>query len=353
MKNIKIVHENYTVEIEEPKLYLDNKSRGRSGHMSHAMTEFAPGKYINFNANCSGVFDDGHSTYGWIEYRISEDNGETYSPVYEFPYSKEAFLDGIFKVSVEKAVSTKENNIVALCLRNLGPCCSPWETPTVVISNDSGKSWGEPKEMCEFKGRIYDAIAHKGIIYALEFCNDGTKSFLGCEEEHLYRIFKSDDHGETFEELCVVPFDTTKDRSYGAMLFDDNDNLHIFSYNRYDERNIDHIISTDFGKTWGKHHTNYLAKGIRNPQVALIDGIFIIHGRAEDEQGFIVYSSTDCENFDEGTFVVEFKACCYYSNNILLKDKSGGNKLLIQYSNPYNGHGHAVNLMHTNLRIVK
>ena len=32
-------HKNYTVEIEQPEIYVDNKKRNRSGHMPHAMAE--------------------------------------------------------------------------------------------------------------------------------------------------------------------------------------------------------------------------------------------------------------------------------------------------------------------------
>ncbi|NLD86728.1 MAG: hypothetical protein GX633_00520 [Clostridiales bacterium] len=38
-----IKHENYTVEFETPEMYVDNESRGRSGHMTHAMAEYKPG----------------------------------------------------------------------------------------------------------------------------------------------------------------------------------------------------------------------------------------------------------------------------------------------------------------------
>ena len=79
---MKIERENYTVSFSEPTLYVDNESRGRSGHMSHAMAEFAPGKLIDFNSNCTAAKYGGHSTFGWIEYRISEDGGETFSDVF-------------------------------------------------------------------------------------------------------------------------------------------------------------------------------------------------------------------------------------------------------------------------------
>jgi hypothetical protein len=99
-----VERKNYNIVYTDPEIYVDNESRGRSGHMSHAMVEFAPNKIIDFNSNCSPVRCDGHSAFGWIEYRISVDGGKTFGAINELPYSKEAFLDGVFTVSVEKAV---------------------------------------------------------------------------------------------------------------------------------------------------------------------------------------------------------------------------------------------------------
>ena len=61
---MKIERNGYTVVCGEPILYVDNESRGRSGHMTHAMAEFAPRKIIDFNSNCSAAIYGGHSTFG-------------------------------------------------------------------------------------------------------------------------------------------------------------------------------------------------------------------------------------------------------------------------------------------------
>ena len=81
MESTKIIRENYTAELEAPEIYVDNEKRRRSGHMSHAMAEFAPNTFIDFNSNCSAVLWNGHMPYGWVEYRISEDAGKTYSDI--------------------------------------------------------------------------------------------------------------------------------------------------------------------------------------------------------------------------------------------------------------------------------
>ncbi len=350
---LELKRDGFTIELTDPTVYVDNGARGRSGHMSHALVEWAPGKLLNFNSNCSGVRHGGHSTFGYIEYRTSEDGGETYSDVKVLDYSMKELLDGVYTISIEKAVACSDGSITAFCLRNDNTAlCEPWDTPTVIRSLDGGETWSDPVELCPYKGRVYAACTHNDVIYALEFCNDAEIQFVGRTEEHVYRIFTSEDHGVTFNELCVVPIDGMG-RGYGAMLFDDQDHLHVFAYNINDEQHPDHIISTDCGKTWGEPTTCYLADGIRNPQIAQLDGVYLIHGRNADATGFVLYSSLDCQNWDEGYRIGTVTNLCYYSNNIVLKDKDGNNRLLIQYSERFNDTDVCTNAMHRFLRIVK
>lgn len=347
--------EHYTVNLSEPILYVDNESRGRSGHMSHAMAEFAPNKVIDFNSNCSAAIHGGHSTFGWIEYRISEDGGETFSEIYDFPYSKKHLLDGTHTVAVEKAVGCDNGRIVSFCLLNdIHALCEPWIDPPVVItSDDGGKSWSNEKKFFPHCGRIYDAIYHKGIIYVVQFCNDATINFIGNKEEHVYRIYISRDNGDSFEELSIVPTDTFG-RAYASLIFDANDKLHMYTYNVNDEHNPDHLVSDDFGESWTNAGTCRLAKGSRNIQTALIDGVFVLHCRGEEinRNKLALYTSEDGYNWDEGEFVDSTEHnTCFYSNNLLLKDKNGKNRLLIQYSHSY--FDKCVNIKHMWLNIEK
>lgn len=342
---------NYAIKLSEPTIYVDNEKRRRSGHMTHALAEWEPNKLIDFNSNCSARTHDGHSPFGWIEYRLSEDGGETFSEIYELPYSKKELYDGVNVISVEKAVACEDGTIIAVCLRNdTVKGCEPWDTPMYVCSKDGGKTWSDEKELTPYPGRVYDACNHNGVIYILQLCNDGAIDFCGQNEEHVYRLYTSHNNGESFEELCVVPL-PWEQRGYGSMVFDEEGRLHIYVYHQYDERNMDHIISEDCGKTWGEPQICYMAKGIRNPQVALMDGIYILHARAEECSGFVLYTSEDGSVWDEGEFIGEPKGLCYYSNNIVLKDKEGKNRLLIQYSETYKGS--CVNVMHRWLRIEK
>ncbi|MBQ8140799.1 MAG: exo-alpha-sialidase [Clostridia bacterium] len=349
----KIDREKYCVVLDEPELYVDNKSRGRSGHMSHAMVEFAPDTFIDFNSNCSPVRCKGHSAFGWIEYRISNDAGKTYSEPRELPYSTEALLNGVYTISVEKAVTWKDGRIVAFCLRNdtLHPvCCEPWFTPMVVISYDGGESWSKPHEVSPYKGRIYDALERDGVIYMLQFANDGAVKFTGNKKEDIYKLFVSLDGGESFEERSDIPLDAIG-RGYGSLLFDGQGRLHMYAYNINAEREMDHMVSDDLGFSWSSAGACYLEKGIRNPQTALIDGVYILHGRGEKEKGFVLYSSKDGYTWDEGVYLETEKKLCYYSNNIVLNDTDGGKYLLIQYSDAYDEA--RVNVMHMRLKITK
>lgn len=348
---LEIKQNNYTVLLDEPILYVDNESRGRSGHMTHAMAEWAPGKLIDFNSNCTAKRYGGHSTFGWIEYRTSEDGGETFSDIRQLPFSIQSFIDGNHVISVEKAVACSDGTVVAICLQNeTTALCQPWDVPMVVTSTDGGESWSEARPLCGYKGRVYDACVCDDVIYVLEFCNDGTGHFCGEKEEHVYRIFTSHDSGKTFSELCVVPV-PSMGRGYGSMLFDSEGRLHVYAYNVNDERHMDHIISEDGGRSWGEPDTCYLAHGIRNPQTALMDEVYILHGRAENCTGFVLYTSEDGSVWDEGTYIGDKTNYCYYSNNIVLKDPAGGNRLLMQYSESYDGE--CVNVFHRWLKIVR
>ena len=81
---------DFSLVFSEPTVYVDNRARGRSGHMSHAMAEFAENCVIDFNSNCSAVIWEGHMPHGVIEYRVSRDAGVTWGGVKTLPYSVEA-----------------------------------------------------------------------------------------------------------------------------------------------------------------------------------------------------------------------------------------------------------------------
>ncbi len=351
MAYLTIERENYRVEFDTPEIFVDNQARKRSGHMTHAMAEYAPGCFINFNANCSATRATGHSVYGWVEYRFSEDAGKTYSEIQTLPYSWEAFLNGSYTISVEKAVACDDGSIVAICLRNSmisSVGCEPWYTPTWIRSSDCGKTWSEPQKLSEYAGRPYDALYHDGVIYVLHKCG---AYFCKDNAEDVYRLYASFDNGLTFEEVSVLPI-TANFRGYGSMVFDNEGRLHAYAYNMSSETEMDHAVSTDNGRTWTLEKPCYLAKKIRNPQVALIDGVYIAHGRS-GLHGFVFYTSENGCDWDEGVFLGYHEKSIgdYYSNNINLRDGQG-NFLLVQYSENYDN-DERVNVKHVRLRVKR
>lgn len=349
----------YTITIEEPAVYVDNAARRRSGHMTHALAALDERRFIDFNSNCSAVRSGGHSAFGFVEYRTSEDAGKTYSDAKVLPISWEKLMDGMQTLSVEKAVATDTGRIVAVCLTNNAVaeeiCCEPWDKPFVISSDDFGKTWSGPRDFTPYPGRPYAACYHHGTVFIMHFCNE---HFLGSKPEHLYRLYCSTDNGETFTERAVIPFPDTVRRGYSALLFAPDGTLHAYAYNEADEAHTDHAVSHDEGRTWEALDPVVTKQGLRNPQMAVLDGVFIAHGRAGDAKGFILYTSLDGTNWDEGTKIVEtaFPAGAYYSNNVTLSDEKG-RFLLIQYSHPYDFTQKdwlgRVNVMHTVLRVIK
>lgn len=338
-----------TAKISDAEVYVDNQSRGRSGHMSHALVRLGPGRIMAFNSNCSPKRLSGHAACGWNEYRISEDDGVTWGEVKVLDYSWQAYLDMAFTVSVEKAVRCG-GRIVAFALRNTPYreiCCEPWLTSVTLLSDDDGQTWREAGETTPFRGRIYDALECDGTIYLLQFCNDAEINFTGNRPEHLYRIYRSLDQGESFQEVAIVPFLTTFGRGYGSMLFLPDGSLIVYAYNLNDEVNMDYAVLAPDG-TWTTG-TSFVAKKIRNPQTAILDSLFVLHGRTGGGTGeFVFYTSRDGMVWDEGVIVAPKKPGCYYSNNIVV-EHNGKKRLLVQYSDTYEKC--CVNVMHRFLEI--
>ncbi len=160
-------------------------------------------------------------------------------------------------------------------------------------------------------------------------CN---KHFLGSNTKHVYRIYKSDDCGETFTELCVVPI-MWFGRGYGAFTFREDGSLVV---NVHNETHLDYAVSYDCGKSFSETGKNRVAKKIRNPQIAFMDGIYVLHGRGGN-RNFVFYTSTDGINWDDGYCLGTKRAYCYYSENIVLHAPDGSERMLVHYSDTYSG----------------
>lgn len=337
---------SYRLDPENPPndgiLFVDHSRAGRSGHLGHALVEYAPGKILAFYPNCS---DDnkGHSAVGWTEYKRSEDGGKTWGDPEILAYTK-TLLASKLSAFAEKAVLTDQGDIVVfflVCDISTDTIWSHFQKPTYVISSDQGRTWSEPVEVGDKRGRVYDARYYDGEIFALNFANDNDINFLGNKQEHVYELYVSRDGGRTFAKRSVLPFDTMG-RSYGTIGMLDSGELVAYIYNRNAERKSDYVLSDDGGRTWSEPKTAHFAKKIRNPQLVSMEGCYFLHGRSgslgEEKGHMVLYSSRDGLSWDEGVYLRKREAGLgAYSNSIVVgsKDPDVPNRLLIQASHAY------------------
>lgn len=337
------------LHVSEPTIYANNEARHRSGHMSHAMVELSPGRIIDFNSNCSAERYFGHTPFGWIEYRYSEDGGEQFGEIHELPYAKRVFDDGIMAISVEKAVLCDDGTLIAFCLRNAACLeqhfCEPWAEPMYVRSTDGGRTWTKEAQLCPYPGRMYGAINKDGTVYVLHFCNE---RFRGRDPEHLYRLFKSTDNGISFYEESVVDFGDTFGLGYGSLIFMPDHRLVAYAQDLSDPEHLRYSVSDDEGKTWSECGKSRVACGAINPQINILDGQYIMHCRSAFDCDLVLYTSADGLHWDEGHILNPEKHStgCFYSNNVIVHGygKDGGDRMIVQFSESYDSS--RVNAMH-------
>jgi len=325
-------------------LFINHSDTGRSGHLGHALVEYEHNKILAFYPNCS---DDngGHSAVGWMEFKRSEDGGETWGPRQVLPFSEALFKRKEGRTAMaEKAVVTDGNEIVLfylICDISGNALWQPYWTPLFSKSTDGGRTWSEPREVCATRGRVYDAKYHDGEIRVLHFANDAIANWTGTTSEHVFELHVSTDGGETFSKRSTLPLDTSG-RGYGTMGRLKNGNLIAFVYNRHDEQTLDYVISADGGKTWPESGASRFSRKIRNPQFNAFDGRFFMHGRSGaygDGSGHMVlYTSEDGLTWDDGVYLrMKEHGNGAYSNSIVVgsKQPGGPQRLLVQSSHAY------------------
>ena len=329
-------------------LFADLEKEGRSGHLGHALVEYAPGHVLAFYPNCSAedAAYQGHSGYGWMEYRRSEDGGRTWSDPAAEPNSKALFDRNCGRTLMcEKAVCTDTGRIVLFYLqcdmRTNGHVWEPFFEPLYAVSTDGCRTVSPARTFCQVRGRIYDARYHEGRIYVLfqrgAFCGAPAP-----ETGNYYELYVSEDNGETFSLRSVLPFSGTDDVFYGTMVFRPDGSLLVYCYDRSDEHNLKYTVSRDNGHTWQTNRRAFFAKRLRNPQIAYFGGTYFIHGRSgnygkqERRKHFVLYTSADGIHWDEGTYL---RLCDAgygaYSNNLVVRQPDGTERLLIQASHAY------------------
>ena len=325
-------------------MFADLQKEDRSGHLGHALIEYEPGKVIAMYPTCSAEDKQykGHSGYGWMEYRISEDGGESWSESIPDPRSKDLFDRQCGRtIMCEKAVVTDTGRIVLFYLNcNMienGHVWGPRHEPLYAISDDKMKTVGELRQFYDKPARIFDARYHGGKIYVLL----QTGARCSWQNEDLY-IFVSDDDGESFSVRSKVGFRYMKNCFYGTMIFTPDERLIVYTYDECDEQNAKYVISGDLGYTWGDNRRAFFKKQLRNPQIAYFGGMYLMHGRSGSRGGdgvggnFVLYCSEDGESWDEGRYLyMRVAGAGAYSNNVTVHLPSGKERLIIHTSRAY------------------
>ncbi len=343
-------------------LFVDHAPTRRGGNLGHALVEYEDGKLLAFYPNCSAERHNpekpgkGHSARGWMEYKRSEDGGETWSDRNVVAYSKNLFDTGQsgktskkLSAFAEKAVRTDKGEIVLfflVCDITTNVIWRQFQVPTYISSPDGGHTWREPSALCDSRGRLYDAKYHNGEILVLHFKNDNEINFLGNKPEHVYELHVSRDGGRTFEKRSELPFDTIG-KSYGTMGIRDNGNIIVYIYNSKAEHTMDYVVSDD-GRTWSEPRIAHFKKKIRNPQMAVLNGSYFMHGRSaflqgkKEEKGhFVLYASRDGFAWNDGIYLrMREEGIAAYSNSIVVGSLNPHkrNRLLLQASHAYEQH---------------
>ncbi len=329
-------------------LFVDHAKNNRSGHLGHALVEYEPGKVLAFYPNCSDR-SNGHTGDGWMECKRSEDGGRSWSGPTVLPYSKDVYESGTGRaVMCEKAVRTDDGNILLFNLEHENSEDYNWrwkpiDVPTCMRSHDGGRTWSDAKQVGDETGRIWDAMIHEGVIYVLELFNDSREKWYGCSREHHYSLYVSTDSGQSFARRSILPF-AIMGRGYGTMEILPHGDLIAYVYNTNDEKNLEYTISSDNGHTWSNPQKSFFAKQIRNPQMADFKDGYVLHGRsgnhgdAEIKGHFVLYTSSNGINWDEGRYLkMQTAGPGAYSNNVLVHDPEHKKppRLLIQASHAY------------------
>lgn len=285
-------------------LFVDHSRMGRSGHLGHALVEYQDRKILSFYPNCSD-HNGGHSAVGWMEYKRSEDGGETWSHPNVLAYSMDLLdsgqaggaSNGKLSAFAEKAVLTDKGEIVhffLVCDISTSNAWSHFQTPTYLTSADGARTWSEASKLGDRRGRVYDARYYNGEILALHFANDNTIDFLGNKRDHVYELYASREGGRTFEKRSKLPFDTAG-KSYGTMGMLNSGRIVVYIYNRNVEQALDYVVIDDGGRSWSAAKTAQFRKKIRNPQMASLEGCYFMHGRSgsfgEENNHMVLYSS--------------------------------------------------------------
>ncbi len=341
-------------------LFVDHQKDDLSGHLGHAMVEYEDGKILCFYPDCSSKHIDGHNAVGYMNYKRSEDGGETWSEPIPYEYSKQLYdMNCGVTCFTEKAVRTADGGILMFnlmcCTRIMWEYWEPYWT-SYTKSMDGGKTWSTPKMLITNNdrnklGRAYDVKVIGDKIYML-YCGSGDET----QFENFYQLYVSTDNGDSFEKVSDLKFN--KNCFYGALVELNDGGLAAYVYSPDDEYSLPYCISYDGGKTWTDIKTTPFVKMMRNPQITKFKDTYFCFGRSGNndprelqltpEKGNgIVYTSPDGINWDEGQYMrMRVAQAGSYSNTLITGTLNPNKKERLLYQTSFAYHMHCTNILH-------
>lgn len=298
---------------------------GRNAHGGPVCLQYANGNLAVFYTNTSG-----HNIDGWSEYALSTDGGKTWAKYNPVKHSYDAYRKNPKEpVWVEEGLVTGDGTAILFLTRLKG---GKRLENGLLRSSDHGASWTE-----------YETFTPPVVGYPCATAVSGDTAYvLFDSNEGPHVLYASTDQGRTWQRRSVLPLDD--DKWYGAMCLMADGRLLAGAYTEKNEKAFYYCISADGGQTWGEQKTAIVPKGIRDPELACLEGQYFLHGRSgnkgEGANRFVLYTSRDGENWNEGILVSrDPRGPDGYSHNCIVRKngKPDATQLMINYSIIYSG----------------
>jgi hypothetical protein len=296
---------------------VENDQPGRCTHGGPVCMELANGDLVAMYANTSD-----HNIDGWTEYAVSKDGGKTWSKYNKFTYSHEAYTRNPQQPAwVEEGLVTADGTVVLFLTHFENGQRSK---NGVMRSEDHGQTWSR-----------FDPLDLVGYPTSVAVVGQ-TNYVLIDSHEGPHVLYVSTDDGRTWTQRSVLPLDD--ETWYGALCVMADGRLLAGAYHTPDGEHFYYCISDDEGHSWGKQEKAYVAKKIRDPELAYLDGMYYLHGRSG--RSFALYQSKDGIHWDEGTYISSDDGHPDgYSHNCIVNkyNPDRPRELMIQYSIVYAG----------------
>jgi len=298
---------------------------GRCSHGGPVCLEYANGVIAAFYANTSD-----HNIDGWTEYALSKDGGKTWDKYNKLKYSHDAYQkDPKQPAWVEEGLVTGDGTAVLFVTHFKD---GKRTKSGFVRSFNHGSTWTEYEPVdAGLVGYPCAVAVSSDTSYVLFDSNAGP---------HV--LYVSTDDGQTWGRRSTLTLDN--DKWYGAMCIMADGRLLAGAYTHRDEAHFHYCISGDDGKTWSEQKATAVDKGIRDPELAYLGGLYYLHGRSGHHGAgahrFVLYTSKDGEHWSEGIVVSsDERGPDGYSHNCIVRkyDRSVPSELMVLYSIVYEG----------------